>query len=325
MSVIRGAPAAKRAAFLAPRVGRHLDVVRPVHLRATAYVLLLLASSPACGGGGGDDDAPGDTPDAAAGDTPDAGGDPETAIAVPGMSCAPAERVGLIQVTSSYLYTDLRDRTDPFIGEPALTDDHCAFHEYAPSDPCPICGDDEVCSIEGDCVDAPRRDTDATLVLRAGDDEQTFDADDLTGDLYGEISLAGPSYTVDLDFFGQRVTLEAPLAAPELLPGFSAMLVGTYDAPEAVEASWDAVPAGTTLFTRVPINHHAGGATFTECAISGAESELTIPGEMLEPLAVSTGLEFQGFDHLRVAAADTDRGCVEIRFITQQSSGLEGI
>jgi hypothetical protein len=46
---------------------------------------------------------------------------------------------------------------------------------------------------------------------------------------------------------------------------------------------------------------------------------------MVEPLAVATGLEFQGFQHIRFAAAETARGCVEFRFTRQQSIGLEGI
>lgn len=46
---------------------------------------------------------------------------------------------------------------------------------------------------------------------------------------------------------------------------------------------------------------------------------------MLEPLAVATGLEFQEFEHVRFAAAETSRGCVELRFTTRQSVGLDGL
>jgi len=46
---------------------------------------------------------------------------------------------------------------------------------------------------------------------------------------------------------------------------------------------------------------------------------------VLEPLAVVTGLEFQSFEHVRFAAAETSRGCVELRFSNRQSVGLDGI
>lgn len=36
--------------------------------------------------------------------------------------------------------------------------------------------------------------------------------------------------------------------------------------------------------------------------------------EMVDPLAVETGLEFQGLEHAFVAAATTPQGCVEFRF-----------
>jgi hypothetical protein len=35
---------------------------------------------------------------------------------------------------------------------------------------------------------------------------------------------------------------------------------------------------------------------------------------MIDPLAVSTGLEFQGVEHMFVAAAQTPQGCVDFRF-----------
>lgn len=309
---------ANRPASLAARVGRHLDVVPGVR---TAAAFALLSMCLACGGG--DDDGGG--ADAAPG-APDAAGDLPPATAVPGARCGLADLVGVVQIsTGKIARADLYDRVDPFIGEPALEDDHCAFHEFAPAEQCPPCSVPEVCSIEGMCVDAPRRDTGGTLIVRAGDDAQSFEADGVTGELGGAITLPGTSFAVEVEFFGQRVTLEEELAPPDLLPGFSAVLVGTYDAPEAVEAEWDPVAAGSHLFTRVPINHHAAAPTFTDCAIGGDAGALTIPGEMLEPLAVSTGLEFQGFDHIRFAAAETARGCVEVRFTSTQSVGLDSI
>ena len=35
---------------------------------------------------------------------------------------------------------------------------------------------------------------------------------------------------------------------------------------------------------------------------------------MIDPLSVVTGLEFQGLEHVFVAAATTPAGCIEFRF-----------
>jgi len=43
---------------------------------------------------------------------------------------------------------------------------------------------------------------------------------------------------------------------------------------------------------------------------------------MLLPLAVSTGLEFQGIEHVRFAVAETPLGCVEFRFTIFQHVDL---
>ncbi len=67
------------------------------------------------------------------------------------------------------------------------------------------------------------------------------------------------------------------------------------------------------MFTHIPINHHAGGPTFTECWVEASVHTLQVPGAMLVPLAVETGLEFQGVEHVQVAAAETPAGCVELR------------
>jgi hypothetical protein len=64
-----------------------------------------------------------------------------------------------------------------------------------------------------------------------------------------------------------------------------------------------------------------GGERARERRQRGGRS-LRIGQPVLEPLAVVTGLEFQSFEHIHVAAADTARGYVEVRFTRQQSAGL---
>jgi len=267
----------------------------------------------------------GDSPGQGEPDEPDAAIDLTPAVAVPGVRCALAERVGLVEISAGKVVrANLYDRLDPWIGAPALADGSCVHHSFIPPE-CSSCADDQICDIEGECAAIPRRDLDARLTVRAGDGEQSFAAEPATGELGGEITLPGRQFAIEVDAFGQRVTLESETSVPELLPAFSASLLGTYDAPEGIHASWDAVAEGSHLFTRIPVNHHAAGPTFTECAADGSAGTLDISGPMLEPLAVATGLEFQGFDHIRFAAAETSRGCVEFRFTQTQSVGLEGI
>lgn len=280
-------------------------------MQRTSVALSLLAMF----GCGGDDGGPGG-PDAAVDLTP--------RVAVPGTRCAPEERVGLVEITEgNRVRANMFDRTDPMVGAPELSDAACGFHRYRPSQPCDPCPDGELCALDGRCTAAPRRATDGRLALRAGDQEQVFEADPELGTLGGDISLPGGSYAVEVFAFGQTVTLEAETAVPEPLAGFSASLLGSYDAPEGIEASWDPLPEGSHLFTRIPINHHAAGATFTECAVDASAGSLSVSQPMLEPLAVSTGLEFQSFEHIRFAAAETSRGCVEFRFTLRQTIGLE--
>lgn len=291
-----------------------------MHRLLTVLSAMTLATVAA--GCGGDDSDPGDGP----GDPPDAGGDLSPVVAVPGARCEPAERVGIVWVGEGRVVrADLYDRTDPWITDPVESDSACQLHSFVVQQCGDGCGDDEICDIDGECTSIPRRDPDARLVLRAGGDQQVFDADPATGELGGDITLAGDLFTVEVEAFGQLVSLDTETGVPELLSGFSASLIGSYDAPEGIEAAWDAAPEGSHLFTRIPVNHHAAGPTFTECAIDASAGSLDIGQAMLEPLAVATGLEFQGFDHIRFAAGDTARGCVEFRFNRQQSVGLEGI
>ena len=279
-----------------------------------------LALAAACGGGSdaGSDAGPGDGPDASLDLTP--------VIAVPGARCAAAERVGLIEITpGKVVRAHMFDKTDPWIAEPVESDSSCAFHSFTVQQCGDGCEDDEICGVDDRCTAIPERALDGRLVLSAGGDEQVFEAEAATGELGGDITLPGDRFAIEVVAFGQKVTLETETSVPDPLPDFSASLLGTYDAPEGIDAAWDPAPEGSHLFTRIPVNHHAAGPTFTECAADASLGALHIDRPMLEPLAVATGLEFQSFEHIRFAAGETSRGCVEFRFTQSQSVGLEGI
>ena len=94
-------------------------------------------------------------------------------------------------------------------------------------------------------------------------------------------------------------------------------LEGDSMAPGALDLSWTPQADGALVTTLISINHHAAGPTLTACAAATAAGNLRADAEMIDPLAVVTGLEFQGANHVNVAAAWTEEGCVELRYGTQ--------
>ena len=61
------------------------------------------------------------------------------------------------------------------------------------------------------------------------------------------------------------------------------------------------------------INHHVTAPTSTDCTVQASTGTLHFEEDMLLPLAVITGLEFQGVDHANVAAAELDADYVEVQ------------
>jgi len=313
------------------------------------------AGSPSPGGAGASDARVPPGPDAAAGDSgkplpgldagmdagreagtevdaavdggADAGldaGEPGEIAATPGARCVLAERIALIEISidgaAPYLSGTVYEQTNPWYGAPELTTAACAFHRFN-AGLCPgACAVDEQCGADGKCVKAPRARRDAKLELRAGTQTQTFMASDL-GELYGAVTLAGNAFAATLTFGEHTVSLvETPLARP--FADLSGTLTGGYDQPEALDLQWTAPTTGS-VYTLIPINHHAGGPTFTECTVPASARALHVDGNMLVPLAVDTGLEFQGLQHAHFAAAETPAGCVELRFTAQARVNLQ--
>lgn len=285
-------------------------------------------SAPDAGDDGGAHDAGADDGGSDDAGSDDAGSDdagaPGPLEAVRGERCAPEERVGLVEVTSwgadtYYLSASLASDAPPWLGPPEATDGACAFYDGAAG--C-ACSGGEVCAFEGGCAPLPGAVEGLTVRLRAGGAEQVFEESDVPGRVEGTVTLAGSTFRVEL--VGGDVELyAAEMTVPAALAGGQGQLDGDYMTPEGIDLSWTPTAAGVDVFTHVPMNHHVGTPTFTECRVAGSEGELHIPGAMLQPLAVSTGLEFQTVDTAAFAAATTALGCVEVRFSRKAFVALE--
>ncbi len=251
---------------------------------------------------------------------------PDSEIAATiGERCTPGNRAGLVTVSGSgvrrNVQVSLSDKASPLFGDAFLSDASCDFHKFTQMAACSPCNSGEICGMDGACTAEPRPASDGKLVLRSGGEEQSFLLDPMLGTANGEVTLAGGLLSMELTGLGQTITL-AELAVPDDLASVTGTLTGSYAAPQAVDITWKAPQLSTSVFTHIPVNHHAAGPIFTECAVdSGAES-LHVDGSMLQPLAVSTGLEFQGIEHVRFAAAQTSIGCIEFRLQRQQFINL---
>jgi hypothetical protein len=130
-----------------------------------------------------------------------------------------------------------------------------------------------------------------------------------------DIGDASSSFAMTLSWGDTQIILDAmPVASGELADLAVDTESSTYDMPGALDATWQPPDDGAFVRTRIPINHHAGGHTFTDCHAPTSAGTFHADAEMIDPLSVQTGLEFQGIDHIFVAAAHTPQGCVEFRF-----------
>lgn len=276
------------------------------------------------------DAGPGDTglTDAGAPDAGDAGVGPGDTgagdgsyVAVPGQRCDHRTRVALLEISGSgnlppNFSMSWDDRPAPWLTAPESRDGSCFFHRY-PVTPACTCNPNQVCDANDQCVDPPQPLPGLRLTVR-GNTTETFTGD---GAFYGNFSSHAATYELQIQGPGVTVTLAATGLPPELT-NLEDSLIGTLDQPDGLHLSWDAVAGDSRLYTLVPINHHVGTPTFTECDAPASSGQLHIDGAMLRPLAVITGLEFQGVQHVNFAAAELPGGCFEIRFTRGYPPGL---
>lgn len=155
------------------------------------------------------------------------------------------------------------------------------------------------------------------LTLQAGQETQTL-VPEYAGAIWGAVTLPGRVFAATLTW-GEFTVRLAETAVPDPIPDLMGTWHGTSEAPTGLDFAWTPpVEAAAELHTRIPINHHAGGPTYTECVVPSAAGAFSVAEAMLTPLAVITGLEFQGLEHVRVAAAVTPVGCIEFRWQVYQ-------
>ncbi|MFO0549677.1 MAG: hypothetical protein U0271_14895 [Polyangiaceae bacterium] len=259
-----------------------------------------------------------------AGGSGGSGGEPSGSYtAVHDTYCAPERLIGTVQLSSTpdpYVQVYLYDKPDPWIGPPELETATCAFHRFNTSSCATQCSPGDVCSFDGDCVPERRTVKDATLTIDVNGAEQTLQADETLGGINGNVTVgsAQSSFGMSLTWGALEVVLEPmPYMADTLQNLTLTTESDQFDQPGAVDVTWDPAAAGHVMST-IPINHHAAGPTFTHCVAAASLGAFHADAEMINPLSVITGLEFQGVQYVSVAAAETPAGCVEFRFGGQQ-------
>ncbi len=239
-------------------------------------------------------------------------GDVRVGESCPRMELVKAINLALNDGTIS-LGNTIENAPQPYTGVPTLDNEHCTYHQYSPAN-CGTCTDPLVCNGEGNCVPWPSPFTDLVVTATAGDVSHEARGDPHYGWLYHQWPDEDEDWSLEVSFGQNRFTAPAmPIASG--LEGVAVTVESSdEDAPGALDAIWIPLDDGSIVRSEIPINHHAQSGTFTLCEAGAEAGGFHAEAEMIDPLAVITGLEFQGLEHLHVAAADTSVGCVELRY-----------
>jgi len=236
---------------------------------------------------------------------------------VVGVSCPRLDLAGAIGLT---LYDGIVNldgivyaAPQPITGGPVLDNEHCSYHRYDAAG-CGVCDDPLVCSGDGSCVPMPAAFTDLEVTATAGGVTHQVQGDPDGGWLYEQWDQGDEDWSLAVRFGQDAFSVPAmPIAS-----GLSGLLVTVESAgelaPGALDVSWSPMSDGSMVRTEIPINHHAQAGTFTLCEAGADQGGFHADAEMIDPLSVVTGLEFQGVQHLQVASVWTSVGCVELRY-----------
>lgn len=233
-----------------------------------------------------------------------------------GELCPSAEKIGEVylipQGAGLYVGGRIFDAPSPWIGPPVAATEACEHHAYDPAScggPCPA---GEVCGLDGVCAPEPRVRFDVRLEVEVDREFLHYEPDPTAGYFAGEAPMVDLLDGVRLTVGGEELVVSAlPVggALPDLVVRAES---DTLDAPGQLTVSWSPAPAGTLVRTVIPMNHHASAPTFTTCAAPVESGGFVVPAEMVDPLAVVTGLEFQGCGHVGAAAMRFTDGCVDV-------------
>lgn len=236
-----------------------------------------------------------------------------------GEVCSLDERVGELAIWTSEgvasLYGAVWDGPDPWIGPAELSNTGCAFHRFDPG-ACGACEVGEVCRFDGKCVAQRTALTDAELDVTVDGETQTIVANGVTGELFGTVGDGTAALALTLRFAGEEIALP-PLGFGAAIPDLVVTGEGDSTTPLGLDATWTSRADDARVRTVIPVNHHAGGPTFTVCDVPAQAGSFHADAGMLQPLAVITGLEFQGLDVAQTAALHTAIGCVDVRLGVQ--------
>lgn len=246
----------------------------------------------------------------------------DTQIHTPdGVFCSPETLVGHIAVqrypgSNASFFAQIYDAPSPWIGAPTEESAACGYHSYE-SNTCGGCAAGEQCAVSGECVPTPRTLKDLDLSVVADGQSSTHSADP-QGLIWGQL---GTETRFSFSLSGALSIETDEMVLPEgITPRVTSE--GDYDTPGDLTVSWTGSTEGWVR-TEIPINHHANSPTFTTCQASAEQGGFEVPGAMVNPLAVSTGLEFQGLHHGSFAAVETEAGCVQISVVNQVYSDVQ--
>lgn len=247
----------------------------------------------------------------------------EMAQATLGKFCDPLERAGVITLSrrGEDLYAKgwVYASSDPFIGELKDSDANCKFYSAMAckpgmyGHPCTETGEKNTC-IHGECSLPPTVIRNVVAIISNGTESDTLQLD---ADANPKSELEGENLSMEILWSGQRIIVP-PMQIPEAFENLMIEGIDNFEPKNLVDLNFSWSPPGmkgSRLFTHIPINHHAyDEGTFVECEVDAAVGKLKVVNKMLKPLAVKTGLEFQSVQHLNVASAETEEGCIEIRY-----------
>ena len=228
--------------------------------------------------------------------------DPREGFCDPGTEIAYVRLINYGKTTT--VLAEAFDAPDVTIGTPALVAGDCAYHVHDRA-ACGGCDLGDVCSQTGGCVVRRSPVLGSTIAVTIDGVEQNFEANEF-GQIWSDLGPITTDIETSLSWDG--TVASAPAWSPPTGDiGPVVAVSGEWDAPGELIVTWTDQGESALVTTTVPINHHVPDSTFVHCVSAESTEMFSAPAEMIDPLAVITGLEFQDLEHER-ALCCTGRG-----------------